>query len=493
MDTIKTCKKCRAKFKVIDQEKILLDKLHLKDPNYCPKCRKLTRDIFMQSPFMEDTTCCICHKAILNPYPLDNRRVMCEDCYHVQKWETTAQYDPDIPFIKQYLKLLSNYPIKGIEYEVNNERHGIKVRSNEVSFGKSSYDSFDLSKTLDVVDVQHAINITNCVSCTMVFRCENCLGCTNCSSTNNCYECHDCVEANNSYYCDNCKGIKNCFGSSGLRNTEFCIFNKKYSESDYKEHLKGLLALPKDKIEELVKQNVSKIPVPEQVSVGNVVDSKYGNQLSGSNSNYYVFNLRYSDNCGYIWYGESLKNCYDLSLTRREEDSYMNVDNSYGHDNLFNANCYECSNVILSKNLYKCSNCIGCVQIADKAYHILNNEFEQSEYEKLKDKILKEGFDDLFEINPRIPKSAGCICSNFVPNNIETVLGKELLGQNYSNTECYRCRAIRRYKKAINYSFLNTKCKSCQKEVITGNPLATERDVFCMTCYHKSLNNWLAE
>lgn len=38
-------------------------------------------------------------------------------------------------------------------------------------------------------------------------------------------------------YCDHCYGIRNCFGCVGLRNKQFCIFNKQFSESEY-----GILA-----------------------------------------------------------------------------------------------------------------------------------------------------------------------------------------------------------------------------------------------------------
>jgi hypothetical protein len=41
-------------------------------------------------------------------------------------------------------------------------------------------------------------------------------------------------------YCDNCYACKNCFGCAGLKNQEYCIFNKKYSRADY-ERLAGQL------------------------------------------------------------------------------------------------------------------------------------------------------------------------------------------------------------------------------------------------------------
>lgn len=44
------------------------------------------------------------------------------------------------------------------------------------------------------------------------------------------------------FYCDNCHGCKNCFGCIGLRNREFCIFNKQYKKEQYEE-LAGRIVL----------------------------------------------------------------------------------------------------------------------------------------------------------------------------------------------------------------------------------------------------------
>lgn len=44
-----------------------------------------------------------------------------------------------------------------------------------------------------------------------------------------------CFYCTNLQYCDHCFHSKNCFGCVGLKRGEYCIFNKEYSEKDYKE------------------------------------------------------------------------------------------------------------------------------------------------------------------------------------------------------------------------------------------------------------------
>ncbi|MBU0627022.1 hypothetical protein KKG31_00005 [Patescibacteria group bacterium] len=40
-------------------------------------------------------------------------------------------------------------------------------------------------------------------------------------------------ESTNAYYCVNCHGCHNIFGCIGLRNKEYCIFNKQYTKEEY--------------------------------------------------------------------------------------------------------------------------------------------------------------------------------------------------------------------------------------------------------------------
>lgn len=47
--------------------------------------------------------------------------------------------------------------------------------------------------------------------------------------------CTTCEYLKDSHYCDLCFACKNCFGCVGLKNKEYCIFNKQYSKERYNE------------------------------------------------------------------------------------------------------------------------------------------------------------------------------------------------------------------------------------------------------------------
>lgn len=45
--------------------------------------------------------------------------------------------------------------------------------------------------------------------------------------------CSSTLKAHDMFYCDSCQGGHDCFGCVGLRNKEYCIFNKQYSKEEY--------------------------------------------------------------------------------------------------------------------------------------------------------------------------------------------------------------------------------------------------------------------
>lgn len=54
------------------------------------------------------------------------------------------------------------------------------------------------------------------------------------SDSQNIYFCLEVYgNTSNVYYCDSCTNVKNCFACVGLRNKEYCIFNKQYTREEY--------------------------------------------------------------------------------------------------------------------------------------------------------------------------------------------------------------------------------------------------------------------
>ncbi len=102
-------------------------------------------------------------------------------------------------------------------------------------------------------------NSKNCLNCYTVTDCEDSRYLVNCADMKDSYDvysygmktalvyesvsianiydikfCSFCINGNNLEYCESCWACEDCFGCIGLKKAKFCIFNKQYSEEEYK-------------------------------------------------------------------------------------------------------------------------------------------------------------------------------------------------------------------------------------------------------------------
>src|SRR3989344_5476077 len=80
---------------------------------------------------------------------------------------------------------------------------------------------------------------------------------------------YQCMQSNDLEYCDLCNNCKFCFGSIGLKNKSFCLFNRQYSEEEYwriVDEIKTAM-LKSEEYGEFFPPNL--MPVPFNISVAN--------------------------------------------------------------------------------------------------------------------------------------------------------------------------------------------------------------------------------
>ena len=125
------------------------------------------------------------------------------------------------------------------ELKLNHPRQAIislsceNVSGNYIFNSKDCHESFQISKN---EDCSYNIQTTTSKDCyDMNYTEENELCYEYLGNYRNykavfsaiCYGCRDV------WYCDYCTNCKNCFGCVGMKNKEFCILNKRYSEKEY--------------------------------------------------------------------------------------------------------------------------------------------------------------------------------------------------------------------------------------------------------------------
>ncbi len=104
---------------------------------------------------------------------------------------------------------------------------------------KNCFNCYNVINSEDCRYIDEGVSLKDCNDCNLIGRSELMYNCQSCvGQINIC--CSFSTDCSNVTYCDHCYNCHNCFGCIGLRQKEYCIFNKQYSKAEY-EHLVPLL------------------------------------------------------------------------------------------------------------------------------------------------------------------------------------------------------------------------------------------------------------
>jgi len=234
------------------------------------------------------------------------------------------------------------------------------------------YDSYLSNNCLDC---DYSVESELCYECVDVFRCFNGNYLENCS------------KVRDSWYSYNCVNCANVFGCANLQNKSFCIFNRQFSEEEYKERLSKYASLPADKILKILSDLKGTYPLTQTIE-GNNENSSYGNYVFYDKNCYLCFDAAHDENCAYLYDSFYNKFCLDMTYgSQNNELSYEIVDSS----RMFNCNfavrsnnCSDCSYIFNCSNI---KDCLGCVSLSNSQYCILNRQVTKDQYETLKAQI----------------------------------------------------------------------------------------------------------
>lgn len=414
------CKNCQTSFMITDDDLAFYEKIsptfngkkiNLPPPTHCPSCRRQRRFAWRNERTLYQRPCDLCKTNIISvhasdhPYP-----VYCNPCWLSEKWDPLSygsQYDPSKPFLEQFHNLYRRTPQRAM---VNG--NGIDSENCEYTFDTL------LSK--------------NCYMCTGMWKAEYDYYCRNCDVSKFCVDCegvklgselaYECINSQKIYHCvyvensENCndcifgfdlKGCSNCIGCIGLRQKKFHIFNKEYSEEEYKEKLKDLHLDTRSGIENFYKkfrEFAQQFP-HKNMNLQNCENSAGDHLFNCKDTLGYVCtNAQYSKwierSDGPIW-------CYDILQAGKPELCYECITGDFAYMNiacLYNNNSRY---ALYSDNSRNSDHILGCISLRFKKFCILNKEYGEEEYNELAPKILenmiKEGtFGEFFpiEISP---------------------------------------------------------------------------------------------
>jgi hypothetical protein len=186
-------------------------------------------------------------------------------------------------------------------------------------------------------------------------------------------------------------GCKNCFGCVGLYQKQYCMFNEQLTKEEFENRLKQLdLSNPvhKEAVYTRLESLKGKVPV---LGVHKFqTEDCVGDSLTECKGSYQCYDAFVLEYCNYNIECNGNTNSTDLTVCFEVEWCYSCVQAPINHNCNFLMHTDQCSDsefCAYSKNL---KNCFGCVYLANKEYHILNEPYSPEEYEKKVAEIKQE-------------------------------------------------------------------------------------------------------
>lgn len=296
-------------------------------------------------------------------------------------------------FLQQFRTLLARAPRNAIH-----SRH-----VDNCPFGDYIYRSKDAYLCWNCLNVEDCFYCDftrlsrDCVDCSYVYNSELSYECVDCTNLYDCRFLQDCHNCTNCYYSYDLMNCQDCFGSFGLRQQRFAIFNKVYTEDIYRHKLSELFKNPPSKIIQTMLSEFEKHPrLSNRLLKGE--ERCLGDYIYWSKNAYQCFNVRAVENVGYLDDFEDTvsptRDTYDSSFGSGLEECYECTHSSLLGNCNFMESCASCSDCEYCFECYSCRNCFGCAYLTNKEYYILNKPFTREEYlaalRMIKEELRKE-------------------------------------------------------------------------------------------------------
>lgn len=288
-------------------------------------------------------------------------------------------------FLKELKRLILSQP-KLTTHSLNCENSDY---GDHLYYCKNMNHSFDTLNSSDCTYVFDSRICANCVDCDYAFESQLCY---NCVTITKCFDSEfleECSSVRDSSYCSRCNDGNNLFGCVNLTGKSFCIFNRQFTETEFKEQVKRYQTWQSEKILAMVEELKAPYPIT-QTHGDNNENSPYGDYVYNSKNCYMCFDSGENEESGYLFDSGANKYCYDATFSGDSELTYECIDSTH----LFNCNfaiwsghSSDSSYIVACGNV---KNCLGCVNLYQKEYCILNRQFSKEEYEIKIKQILSE-------------------------------------------------------------------------------------------------------
>ncbi|MBI4239910.1 zinc-ribbon domain containing protein [Candidatus Uhrbacteria bacterium] len=384
------CIQCKQSFTISEKDVAFYQKVNVPHPTHCPDCRQQRRLAFRNERTLYTRTCDLCKKGIVSIYPEKTPfPVYCPTCWWSDSWEATQygiDYNPGVPFFDQFKELQSNVPRISI-LSITSENSDY---TNNAADNKNCYLLFAAENCEDCYYGRLVQTCKTVVDCDNIYDSEKCYGSVDCR---NCYSTlfsERCLGSNDVLFGYNLSGCSNCILCTNLRNKEYHIENKSVSKEEFEAKKKEILSsreslrAAQNTFDELKKRACVKFA--EVIKCEN----SSGDYLFNCHDTTRSFDATNAKDCAYVNDALDPVDFYDgNNIYYKPELCYEIMGTIQCYNSMFNTYVFYGSNLLYSDSCHNTNDVIGCIGLRKKQYCILNKEYSQEEFEKLKNDIVE--------------------------------------------------------------------------------------------------------
>lgn len=330
-------------------------------------------------------------KPIISIYsPSSAYQIYANEEWWSDAWDPLSfgkEYNFNRPFFEQFQELQLKVPRIAL-FNINPDNSDYCQQAYD---NKNCYLCFVIKDGRDSMYVSHSNKVTDTFDCDYVQKVELCYQCFDCENMYACVGCENCQNSNELFWCIDCIGCNNCIGSYGLRNQSYCIFNEQYSKENYLTYLKELnlssfsgYQLAANKIKNKLAQEYQReiYTINCEDCVGNLlINCKNCDQCYDS------FKIEMCTFCTWTFESNYCAHIYGMGTSEWVYESLGVEDLHYSAYCTFVSSCSE---AYYSDLCFNSQNIFGCVGTKRLKYCILNKEYSEEEYFKLKALIIEQ-------------------------------------------------------------------------------------------------------
>jgi hypothetical protein len=383
---------CGKNFEISDRERRMLSEVNVSPETIrlCPQCREQRRLAFRNERNFFRRLCDISGKSIFSVYrPESFVKVWSKDIWWSDSFnalEYGREFDFNRPFFEQFYELMRAVPHPAV-LQTNNQNADF---ANDANDNRNCYHVFASDRSINC-HYGSFIDCRDCLDCEDLLKCDLCAHCAYCDTSFSLVECSYVSGSSNCFFSANLVNCHNCIFCIGLQNKKNCIFNVEVGPETFETFLLQRQLHRRKYYENAKRLFLAHLETnPQRFMFLLRTQNSTGDRLINAVDCDNCYLLDNAVNCSNCFYGIDIKDCLDCTVVYYGvEKSYELNTVLYGGYNFVGIFSNHTSSSFYFSHCYNSQDLFGCVGVRGQRHCIFNKSYSESDYSKLKAKIIE--------------------------------------------------------------------------------------------------------